>query len=434
MHIWQQALNSIQQKIERQHYETWFADLKCLPNGPNSLVLAAPSEFVSNWLNDNYLDFVRKELELAAGREIGVVISHHLASQQSDEPGGGYRPNDPYNLNPHYLFSTYIQGESNQFAHAAAIQVAHNPGRAYNPMYIFGPAGVGKTHLIHALGNEVLRAQPKARVVYKTGESFMNELISSIRNGSMADFREKYRRTCDVLLMDDIHFLASKESTQEEFFHTFNELHSAGKQIVLTSDKTPEEISGLEDRLRTRFAWGLIADIQPPDLETRIAIIEDKAEKSNFVLPQDVIRYMAENIRTNVREIEGALKRLEALSSLTGQAITFDSAKQVLSKIISDRSQRLSVEVIQEAVARHFDVKLQDLKGPKRQRSISTPRMIAMFLVRKHTNNSYPEIGKRFGGKDHSTVINAVGNVERNMKADAALRTTIESIEKKFAT
>jgi len=332
-------------------------------------------------------------------------------------------------LNPKHTFETFVVGASNQFAHAAARAVAEQPAIQYNPLFIYSDAGLGKTHLLHAIGNYVLRANPKAKICYISAEKFANDLIESIQHGKMPAFREKYRDSYDILLMDDIQFIAGKDRTQEEFFHTFNALHSSRRQIVVTSDKFPKDIPGLEERIRTRFEWGLIADIQAPEIETRIAILRAKAEIDDIYLPNDVALFLASNIKSNIRELEGSLIRLGAQASLSGTEIGLDMAKQLLRNLIKEPSNSISPDAIQDAVARHFGIKVSDLKGRDRSRRVSLPRQITMYLIRKYCEKSYPDIGILLGGKDHSTVLHGVKSVTSDIEHDPEIRRHVEAIQ-----
>ncbi len=332
-------------------------------------------------------------------------------------------------LNPRYSFEQFVVGSSNQFSSAACMAVADRPARAYNPLFLYGGVGLGKTHLLHAIGIEVLRRQPHLRVVYISSEQFMNELIHSLRTRDTNAFRTKYRNECDVLLIDDIQFIAGKDSTQEEFFHTFNALYQSHRQIVLTSDKLPNELPGLEERLRSRFGWGLIADIQPPDIETRIAIIRKKVEMENIPIDDDVSMFLATQIRSNVRELEGSLIRLKAYATLYNRPITLEMAKKQLQAVVLEQPQQVTVKSIQRIVSDYYDVSIQDLVGRRRHRIIAHPRHVAMFLSRQHTSQSFPEIGKHFGKRDHTTVMNAVNKIEKQILTDKKLQAEIRSLE-----
>lgn len=335
-------------------------------------------------------------------------------------------------LNVEYTFETFVNGPSNQFAHASCLAVADAPGQTYNPLFLYGGTGLGKTHLLHAVGNKVLKRKHNAVITYITSERFMNEMIYCLRFNKMWDFRRKYRN-CDVLLVDDIQFISGKERTQEEFFHTFNALYEAKKQIVVTSDIFPQDIPDIEDRLRNRFQWGLIADIQAPDIEHRVAILMNKAEKQGIILDPDVASYIATHAKGNIRVLEGALRRVIAFAALQGRPINTQIAAEILQDVLVDKNEAsLSIDAIQKIVAEHFKLKVSDLKSKKRQRALSVPRQIAMFLSRVRTQSSFPEIGTYFGGKDHTTVMHAVKKIEKDRKKDLELRSQLEAIERKL--
>lgn len=335
-------------------------------------------------------------------------------------------------LNPKYTFDSFVIGNSNRFAHAASLAVAESPAKAYNPLFIYGGVGLGKTHLMHAIGHYILQNTPNAKVVYVSSEKFTNELINSIKDDKNEEFRNKYRNV-DVLLIDDIQFIAGKERTQEEFFHTFNALYEADKQIILSSDRPPKEIPTLEDRLRSRFEWGLIADIQAPDFETRIAILKKKADVENLDIPNEVMVYIATKIKSNIRELEGALIRIVAYSSLTNREISVDLAAEALKDIISsEQNKQITIELIQDIVCNYFNLKIQELKSSRRTRNIAFPRQIAMYLSRKLTDMSLPKIGEEFGGRDHTTVIHAYEKISNILKKDESLRNVIDDLNKKI--
>lgn len=335
------------------------------------------------------------------------------------------------NINPRYTFQDFVVGNSNQFCHAAAMRVAEKPGQSYNPLFIYGGVGLGKTHLLHAIGNAVLQRNPLARVLYMSSETFTNELILALRHAKMEEFKRRLR-TIEVLLIDDIQFIVGKERTQEEFFHTFNALYSAKRQIVITSDKIPTDIPGIEERLQTRFSWGLTADLQAPDFETRVAILKQKALLENFQLPEEVGHLIAEKISSNVRELEGALTRLHAVSSIQNVSISMDMARQALKPLLQPKVVNISVEDIKKAVATHFNLKVSDIISKRRTKNLSFPRHIAMYLCRKHTTASYPEIGEHFGGRDHSSVIHAATVVSSKLSTDAQVKVFVEEIEKRL--
>lgn len=417
--------------------------------------------FFGDWVRDHYADLLVDALSEASGRPVSVEIevkepsksdsaavptaSTNSRNNETPTPKGKQsrksriQPVDDHTvtlpdfpLNPHYTFDQFVVGDSNQFAYAACDAIAQRPAQAYNPLFIYGDTGLGKTHLLHAIAHEMRARHQGVRVAYLSAEEFTNQVINAISTQSMDRFRAAFRMKCDVLLVDDIHVLSGKERTQEEFFHTFNALHAAQKQIVLTSDKTPQEIHGLENRLRSRFQWGLIADIKPPALETRVAILRAKASRNGIDLPDDVAMFLAEHIRNNVRELEGALIRLAAYCSLSRKTLDLHVAQEALRNLIDTRARAISIEAIQRLVADHFDVKIADLKGHRRHKAVAHPRSVAMYLCRKHTQCSYPQIGARFGGKDHSTVIAAFRKVERNLKTDLSLRAEVEAIERRI--
>ena len=337
------------------------------------------------------------------------------------------------NINPKYTFDTFVSGTSNQFAHAAAMAVSKNPATTYNPLFIYGGVGLGKTHLINAIGNEIYKNNKSTKICYYSSEKFTNELINSLRHAKMNEFRNKFR-SIDILLIDDIQFIAGKKSTQEEFFHTFNSLYESHKQIIVTSDKFPKEIPDLEERLRSRFEWGLIADIQAPDTETKQAILKMKADQNNIKIPEDVNFFLANSITNNVRELEGYLIRIGAYSSLTSTPISVEMAKKILKDILIENKREITIEKIQKNVAEHFNIKISELKSSKRLKNIVLPRQISMYICRNMTNLSYPEIGFNFGGKDHSTIIHAVKKIEKLMKEDIQMRVIIERLMENLGT
>lgn len=334
-------------------------------------------------------------------------------------------------LNPNYTFENFVKGPSNQFSHATCLNVAENPGQSYNPLFIYGHSGLGKTHLLHAVGNRILARNPNAVIVFTNSDTFMNEMIYCIRHNKMWEFKQKYRH-CDALLVDDIQFISGKKSTQEEFFHTFNTLYNDKKQIVITSDKFPQEIPDIEDRLRNRFQWGLIADIQPPDTEHRMAILLSKAEELNINLTQDVAEFIATKWRRNVRELEGALRRIAAFAAFHGRPINKELALETFQHVVGDQPRKVNTEVIQKKVAEHFNLRVLDLKSKKRQRTISMPRQIAFYLTRELTGASFPEIGEKFGGKDHTTVMHGVKKIEVDLAKDMDLKAHVDALKRKI--
>ncbi len=352
--------------------------------------------------------------------------------QDTKNPSSSPKQSQHRTLNSRYTFDTFVCGPSNQFALAAARAVGSNPGQSYNPLFLFGRVGLGKTHLLSAVGHQILSEAPATQIVYTSSEQFTNEVVNAVLGGKLEDFRAKYRNNCDVLLIDDIQLLAGKERTQHELFHIFNALYDSHRQIVVTSDKLPHEIPEIEERLRNRFQWGLIADIQPPEIETRVAILRQKAMGDGVDLSDEVAFFLAKSVRSNVRELEGVLVRILAHASLTGSTITEAYAKSVLSELMVGRSGGLSVEGIQSTVANYFHVKVADLKSKRRQQSIVRPRQIAMFLCRKHLSASFPDLGARFGNKDHTTVMNACKRIDSMLTTDPSLRSQISDIERKL--
>ncbi len=442
--ILEQLKSNLRNKISELNYNTWFRPIQGGTARNGSFVLTVPNKFVADWINDYYSDTIAKELFKITHEnfrlafevsEVEVEVKEEAVSEKPEAPRCeidiqkiASRSNS--GLNPKYTFDRFVVGSSNQFAHAACKAVGDLPGGHYNPLFIYGGVGLGKTHLLHAIGLSLLTKHPSLNIIYVSAEKFMNELINALRYERMADFRKKYRTRCDVLLIDDIQFLGGKERTQEEFFHTFNALHEGQKQIVLTSDKLPRDIQGIEERLRSRFEWGLIADIQPPDLETRIAILKKKAETSNLRCPDDLAMYLASSIKNNVRELEGSLIRVNAFSSLTGAKVSVDLAKEVLGSMFRERDHACSIESIQKTVAEFYNLNISDLKSPRRVRTLAFPRQIAMYLCKKHVRSSFPEIGGKFGGKDHTTVMHACRKIERLLQSDSQTQKDVAVLEK----
>ena len=453
MDLWKSVLSRLETRLDPHTFNTWLRPTALAWKDETVVHVLVPNDVYRDWLRDNYSDLIGETLsELTGaplaieftttatespqapapqhlGKSVGVMGSSASTSLNIGRKTGTFEESGPVSgpLNPKYRFSTFVVGTSNQLAHAAARAVAESPSRSYNPLFLYGGVGLGKTHLMHAIGHKILQGNPGLRLVYISSERFMNELINSIRYDHTFEFREKYRNI-DVLLMDDIQFLAGKERTQEEFFHTFNALYDAQRQIVLTSDSPPKEIPTLEERLRSRFEWGLLADIQPPDLETRIAILHKKAGAENVVIPDDVMLFIATNSKSNIRELEGALIRLVAYSSLTNEQITIDLARNVLRDSLNSRVTMITIDKIQENVAGYFGLRVSDLRAKSNARRITHPRQVAMFLSKKLTNHSLPEIGRAFGGKHHSTVIHSVRKVEYDCEKDERTRLVVQTL------
>ena len=444
MDTWARILSRIENKLDPHTFETWFRPTALLREQDGGLDVAVPNEVFRDWLTQKYAPLIRESLEEFPGaptdirffvagldRVSGASAAPATAPTSVQDPVS--LPERPATLNPKYTFESFVVGASNQFANAAARAVAERPSRSYNPLFIYGGVGLGKTHLMLAIGHHILRTQPDLRIVYLSSERFMNELINSIRYDRTHDFRVRYRNI-DVLLMDDIQFLAGKERTQEEFFHTFNALHEEQRQIVVTSDAPPKEIPTLEERLRSRFEWGLLADIQPPDLETKIAILKKKAaaEATAPLLTDDVLLYVATHSKSNIRELEGALIRLLAFSSLTGDQITVELARRVLKDTLKTEPRAVTIESIQQRVSEYYGLRAGELNSRSNARRITRPRQVAMYLAKTLTHHSYPEIGNAFGGKHHSTVIHSVRKVKKDMASDEELESRVAGILDSF--
>src|SRR6187397_332325 len=418
--IWDEILSHIQTKVNRHSFYTWFKPTAFMADDARVVTVRVPNSLFKDWITKHYSGVIAEALN-EVGRQDAAV--NFVASPLAD----GEMPTLPppeitpdtipppttsvAGLNPRYTFDTFIVGTSNQFAHAAARAVAEAPSRSYNPLFIYGGVGLGKTHLMHAIGRYVLEHFGGTRLTYISAERFMNEMIQAMRYDRSMDFRERYR-SVDVLLVDDIQFIAGKDGTQSEFFHTFNALHDAQKQIVLSSDSPPNEIQAIEERLRSRFEWGLIADIQPPDLETKVAILKKKAEAEAVPLPDNVAIYIAGKIKSNIRELEGSLIRLIAYASLTGREITLSLAQDVLRNVLQNDDRAVTIESVQKAVAEHYSLKVTELKLKNNSKSVALPRQVAMYLCKNLTSASLPEIGRSFGGKHHSTVIHSIKKIE----------------------
>jgi chromosomal replication initiator protein len=437
--LWNAALANIEKKISKPSFDTWLKSTKAHSLQGDLLIITAPNEFARDWLEERYSELISRILAEITGEELAVkfIIPQNQKEEDLDFPTPQKKQKQeeetvelPQNvLNRKYTFDTFVIGSGNRFAHAASLAVAEAPAKAYNPLFIYGGVGLGKTHLMHAIGHYVLDHNPSAKVVYLSSEKFTNEFINSIRDNKAIEFRNKYRNV-DVLLIDDIQFLAGKESTQEEFFHTFNTLHEESKQIIISSDRPPREIPTLEDRLRSRFEWGLITDITPPDLETRIAILRKKAKAEGLDIPNEVMLYIANQIDSNIRELEGALIRVVAYSSLINKDINADLAAEALKDIIpSSKPRVVTILDIQKVVGQHYSIKLEDFKAKKRTKSVAFPRQIAMFLSRELTDYSLPKIGEEFGGRDHTTVIHAHEKISKLLQTDSQLEKQLKEIK-----
>ena len=437
--VWNQILDLVETKVNRHSFYTWFKPTSFIQDDGQTVTVQVPNDLFRDWLTKHYAGVIGEAVDEIKrhGTEISFVTPTAAPNPAVSPPPAqpthpvSHRPRTAAPLNQRYTFSKFVVGPSNQFAHAAACAVAEAPSRSYNPLYIYGGVGLGKTHLMHAIGQYLDTHSPQLSFTYITSERFMNEMINAIRYDRILEFRQRYR-SVDILLVDDIQFLAGKEGTQTEFFHTFNSLHDAQKQIVISSDCPPHEIPSLEERLRSRFEWGLIADIHPPDLETKVAILKKKADAETVPLPDNVAIYIAGKIKSNIRELEGSLIRLIAYASLTGKQISLPLAQDVLRNILDRDDPKVTIEIIQKHIASFFSLKLSDLKSRNNARSVSEPRQIAMYICKALTNASLPQIGKSFGGKHHSTVIHSIRKIEGNRKKDAAFNSLIENFLKSF--
>lgn len=441
--LWAEVLSALKKEISAQSFETWLKPTQAVSLNDEALTVEVPNKFFKEWLTDHYYDVLSEATGRASGHKLRIdfvasqaglssVVDQTLSSLSEHKNfTPKYKP-DVY-LNPKYTFESFVVGPSNRFAHAASSAVAESPARAYNPLFIYGGVGLGKTHLMQAVGHFILERDGKAKLTYTTSERFTNQLINAIQTRTTMRFREKYR-SVDILLIDDIQFIAGKESTQEEFFHTFNTLYDAHKQIVVSSDRPPKEIHRLEERLVSRFEWGLITDIQPPDLETRIAILRKKAEREIVKVPDEVMFFIAENIRSNIRELEGSLIRVVAYSLLTNNPISISIASEVLKDAIKEDaySKKVTIEKIQKTISENFDVKISDIKKGGRSKIIAFPRHVAMYLSRELTNHSLSEIGEMFGGRDHTTVLHAYEKIKKQLLKDVKLGELLTTLTNKI--
>jgi len=418
---WFSLKKELQQSIPADEFQTWFKPLRVSSEEPRKLVLAAPNKRFVNTLEESYRTLVDRAIAGLRGKSYEVLFSvEEKAAAQPTTPRRSF--------NAKYRFDSFVVGNSNQFAYAAARAVAESPGQSYNPLFLYGGVGLGKTHLLHAIAQEIEQSQPQATVRYLSAEQFVNELINSIRYDRMIDFRDRYR-TIDVLLIDDIQFLANKERTQEEFFHTFNTLYTSQKQIILSSDSSPKNIPTLEERLRSRFEWGLIADIQSPDLETKVAILRRKADLLGVELPSEVADFIAQQVRSNIRELEGMLNRVAAFSSLTGRSLDVDLARETLRDILPPDDRRLGASEIIKRVAQHYSLKVSEIKSKNNSKQIAFPRQVAMYLCKQLTELSFPEIGKQFNDKHHSTVMYSVDKIDKMRHDDSELNRTLQRLQ-----
>ena len=441
--VWKGSAGILKTRVTPDVFTTWFQDLSIATISDGEATIRVPNRFFRDWIREHYQTVLEEVLGQVADKK-GLRVAYVITDTEPDTHSKGRtltvaerpavafpsRVKRPSQLNPRYVFSTFVAASNNQFVRAASLKVAESPGASYNPLLIYGGVGLGKTHLMHAIGNFVLE-QTDLRIAYVTSEQFTNEVITGIRYDKMIDVRRRYRNI-DMLLVDDIQFIAGKQATQEEFFHTFNSLYEARKQIVVSSDRYPKDMPEMEERLRSRLEWGLVADIQPYPLEARIAILQDKAEREGITIPNDVAHFVARHIKANIRELEGSLVRLGAYSQLTGQTITLEMAQNVLKELINERKRVITLDAVQEVVAEKFHIKISEMKSKRRTRVLVYPRQIAMFLCREITQQSYPEIARHFGGKDHTTVMHACKQIEKAKQSDPGMVGTLEELKRQI--
>lgn len=470
--IFNKLLDSLRTKVSDFNYKNFFQNIRFEMDNDDRILVKVPTRFVRDWVRDHYRELIKFELFRHTEKEYDLVfkVDRHVSkktlelfpdkrvqptannsnvnslqesriqdqnhsqnrpfTQQQAKPRKSKSKAGIYGFNPKYSFDNFVVGNSNQLVHAACRAVALQPAKSYNPLFIYGDVGLGKTHLINSIGIDILKQYPNWKIIYVTGEHFTNEVINAIRYDKTFELRKKYRNNCDILLIDDIQFIAGKERTMEEFFHTFNALYEARKQIILTSDKLPKDIPNLEERLRSRFSWGLLADIQAPDYETRIAILQHKAEKEGIELSSDVCEFIAENVTSNVRDLEGSLIRVFAFASLSKVPVTLELTREVLHNILVNSKPKLSIERIQTTVSEFYNLKISDLKSKRRHKNLAVPRQIAMYLCKKHLGSSFPEIGNKFGGKDHTTVIHAFQKITKNLDQNPTITSEVYELEK----
>ena len=459
-HIWQETLNNIKKKLSNPSFKTWFSDTTPIKVNKNEeLIIKVPNDFIKDWIQSRYIELIEdiindltnstwklvlytpeelkkaeKNDDTSKNKEIKENNSHHDKPDNINDNEQKHNKQLKNGLNPKYSFDTFVVGSSNRFAHAASLAVAEAPAKAYNPLFLYGDVGLGKTHLMQAIAHFILDHNPDQKVVYVSSETFTNELINAIKDDQTVKFRNKYRNI-DILLVDDIQFLADKERTQEEFFHTFNALHEANRQLIISSDRPPKEIPTLEERLRSRFEWGLITDIQKPDLETRIAILRKKADIEKLQIPNEVIIYIANQIKSNIRELEGALIKVIAYSSLVDRKIDIELAQEALKDLIdknNENNREVNIDLIKEIITDYYNLQLKDMTSKKRTQKIAFPRQIAMYMARELTDASLPQIGEEFGGRYHTTVIHAHNKIEKKIESEENFKQTIDKLKNKI--
>ncbi|NLI92874.1 MAG: chromosomal replication initiator protein DnaA [Peptococcaceae bacterium] len=428
--FWENILEKLKSELSKPSFETWLSSTKLIDFSNNKLTISVANEFAKDWLESRYSALIKSTVQNYLNEPVTLrfIAEQDQTVEMPAEAQGMNFGVLSHSLNPKYTFDTFVIGNGNRFAHAAALAVAESPAKSYNPLFVYGGSGLGKTHLMHAISHVITKNFPSMKILYVTGEQFTNEMIDSIRYERQVEFRNTYRKI-DVLLIDDIQFLAGKEGTQEEFFHTFNTLYEANKQIIISSDRPPKEIPTLEERLRSRFEWGLTTDINPPDYETRIAILRKKAQLENIIVPDEIIIFIASEIQSNIRELEGALSKITAYCMLTNQPITVHLAEEILKDMLPQKNQKaISLEIIQKVVADHYKMSIQEFKQKKRTRTVAFPRQIAMYLCRELTDLSLPQIGEKFGGRDHTTVIHACDKISELRKRDPLVEKSINDI------
>jgi len=437
--LWNKALSKFQSELSDHSFATWFNPIHCVEITPEKIELGVQDKFSLDWLKDHYQDLITSTVADILGSthkpslQIEIMES---APQSLAKPEPLASPPAPFplpsrtntSLNSSYTFDNFVVGSGNRFAQAAAFAVAEAPAKRYNPLFIYGSVGLGKTHLMQAIAHDLSQKDPSTRALYISSEKFVNQLVQAIQNRTQIAFRNRYRNV-DILLIDDIHFIAGKEATQEEFFHTFNTLHDNHKQIVVSSDRPPKDIPGLEERLVSRFQWGLVVDVQPPDIETRLAILKKKVSREGTEVPDEVLQFIATKIKSNIRELEGALLRVIAYSSLTGAKINLITAQEILKESLIEEGRKITIDMIQKKTAEYFDLSISDMRVKKRSKTIAFPRQVAMYLVRDLTDHSLPEIGQYFGGRDHTTVLHAYNKITKQLVIDANLKKAVEQIK-----
>jgi chromosomal replication initiator protein len=429
--LWKKLCSVLSRELSERSFKTWFEPISLLGASDETLTLSVPDQYYGKWLEDHYQNLILSSVEEILGRPLKIAYQVVEPPKPSASLPAAVPPKEKdevvAGLNQKYTFDDFVIGPGNRFAHAASVAVSESPAKQYNPLFIYGPTGLGKTHLLQSIAHEMKRRHPEFKILYISSEKFTNQLITAIQTKSTPQFRSRYR-TLDLLLIDDVHFIAEKDSTQEEFFNTFNTLYDAHKQIVVTSDRPPREIPGLEERLVSRFGWGLVTDIQPPDFETRVAILKKKMERETVVVPDDVSYFIADKIKSNIRELEGALIRVVAYCTLTNSKIDVRLAQEILKDSFKEEAQKFTIEGIQKVVADYFNIKVSDLRAKKRTVSIVRPRQIAMYLVRELTSHSFPEIGEYFGGKDHTTVLHSCNKIAGERDKDVSVRSLLDKL------